>query len=248
MFMVEQRQRVRMALLERAREDERIVGAAITGSAARDAEDRWSDVDLFFGVADSIAVEETLGDWSAFMYRELGAIHHLDLHAGPAIYRAFLLGELLEIDLGFTRAAEFGPLGTGGFSVVFGDAAQRQPRSVDPGHLIGLAWHHVLRARISVERGALWQAEYCISSVRDHTLALACHRLGHPVAHAKGADNLPAAVTERVQEALVRTLEAGEVLRALRAATGALLCELRDSDSELAEILEQPLLEMADIS
>jgi hypothetical protein len=90
MFMVEQRQRVRMALLERAREDERIVGAAITGSAARDAEDRWSDVDLFFGVADSIAVEETLGDWSAFMYRELGAIHHLDLHAGPAIYRAFL--------------------------------------------------------------------------------------------------------------------------------------------------------------
>ncbi|MDP9843170.1 hypothetical protein [Streptosporangium lutulentum] len=248
MFTVDRRQYVRTQLLERAREDKRIVGAAITGSAARDAEDRWSDVDLFFGVVDGIAVEETLSDWSAFVYHELGAIHHFDLRAGSAVYRAFLLGELLEIDLGFTPAAAFGPIGGGGFRVVFGDAVERQPGSVDPGHLIGLAWHHVLHARISVERGALWQAEHWISGVRDHTLALACLRLGHPVAHAKGADQLPPDVTGPVQEALVRSLDAGELSRALGAATRAFLRELRETDSEVAGTLEKPLLDLAAVS
>jgi predicted nucleotidyltransferase len=44
MFTVDRRRQVRERLLERASEDSRIVGAAVTGSAARDAEDRWSDI------------------------------------------------------------------------------------------------------------------------------------------------------------------------------------------------------------
>ncbi|MEV0697625.1 hypothetical protein AB0I53_06860 [Saccharopolyspora sp. NPDC050389] len=106
----------------RGRADNR---AAITGSSARDAEDRWSDVDLFFGVADGNAVADVLGDWSAFVYRELGAVRPFDLQAGSAIYRAFLLSDLLEIDLGFAPAADFRPLGDGEFRVVLGEDAQR---------------------------------------------------------------------------------------------------------------------------
>jgi hypothetical protein len=248
MFTAERRQHVREQLLERAREDERIVAAAITGSAARDAEDRWSDVDLFFGVAAGISVEKTLNDWSAFVYRELGALHHFDLHPGPAVYRAFLLGDLLEIDLGFTHATAFGPRGAGEFRVVFGDAVERQTGYVDPGHLIGLAWHHVLHARICIERGALWQAEYWVSGLRDNTLALACLRLGQSVAYAKGADYLPPDITRPVQEALVRTLDAGELSRVLGVATRALLSELRETNAKVAEALEKPLLDLAAVS
>lgn len=157
MFTVDRRERVRTQLLDRARDDEQIASAAITGSAASGAEDRWSDVDLFFGVAGDVAVDDALKDWSAFVYRALGAVHHFDLRSASTVYRAFLLEELLEIDLGFTPAAEFGPYGSGGFRVVFGDAAERQPGfPTDPGHLVGLAWHHVLHARIALERGALW--------------------------------------------------------------------------------------------
>ena len=53
MFTPEERERVRAALVERAHEDPRITGAALTGSAARGEEDRWSDVDVFLGVDDS---------------------------------------------------------------------------------------------------------------------------------------------------------------------------------------------------
>jgi hypothetical protein len=244
MFTVDRRRRVREQLIERAREDERIAGVAVTGSAARGAEDRWSDVDLFLGVAEGVPVREVVGDWSAYVYGVLGAVHHFDLEAGPATYRAFLLEGLLEIDLGFTPAAEFGPLGDGDFRVVFGEAVERRPGSADPGHLIGLAWHHVLRARVCVERGALWQAEYWVSALRDHILALACLRLGHPAAYAKGADRLPPEVTAPVREALVRSLDAAELSRALGAAARALLGELRETDAEAAGTLEGPLLEL----
>src|SRR3954454_23204163 len=156
MFTTERREEVRAQLLARASDDARISGAAITGSAAGDAEDRGSDIDLFFCVADGAAVAGVLGDWSDFVYAELGALHHFDSHAGAATYRAFLLAEGLEVDLGFAPAPEVAPLGSGGFGVVSGEAADRQaPAPAGPQHLIGLAWHHVLHARVSIERGAV---------------------------------------------------------------------------------------------
>jgi hypothetical protein len=238
---------VRALLLERARADARIVGAAITGSAARDAGDRWSDIDLFFGVADAAAPADVLADWSAFAVRELGAVNHFDLHAGAATHRAFMLGDGLEVDLAFTPAAAFGPLGTGAFRVVFGEAAARRagPGTDDAGHLVGLAWHHVLHARTAIERGAPWQAEYWISGVRDHTIALACRRLGLPAVYAKGADALPAEIAAPLADALVRGLDRPELVRALRAATGALLGELEQTDPALAARLRPVLSELA---
>ena len=245
MFEVDRRERVRTQLLDRARDDERIVGAAITGSAASGREDRWSDIDLFLGVADSIEVEEVLGDWSSFIYRALGALHHFDLRPGTQIYRAFLLDGPLEIDLGFAPSSDFRPVGDGGFQVVFGTPAVRRALPpVDPGHLIGLTWHHVLHARIAIERGAPWQAEHWISAVRDHTITLACHRLGLPTSYAKGADALPPEVTGPIGEAFVRSLDTGELTRALRAATEAFLAELQVADPSILRTLQEPLREI----
>lgn len=246
MFEVDRRERVRTQLVERARTDERIVGAAITGSAASGREDRWSDIDLFLGVACGVEVEAVLGDWSSFVYRELGALHHFDLRPGTQIYRAFLLDGPLEIDLGFTPSRDFGPVGDGGFHVVFGTPAERRALpSVDRGHLVGLTWHHVLHARIAIERGAPWQAEHWISAVRDHTITLACHRLGLATSYAKGADALPPEVTGPIGEAFVRSIDTAELARALRAATEAFLTELRVADPSVFETLQEPLREIA---
>src|SRR5918997_1255502 len=111
MFTEADRDQIRARLLDRAREDRRVTGAAVTGSASRGAEDRWSDIDLFFGIAAEIPLGEVLGDWSEFMYQELGALHHFPLQSGPVIYRPFLLPGCLEVALVFTPAAEFGALG-----------------------------------------------------------------------------------------------------------------------------------------
>lgn len=245
MFTEADRERIRARLLNRARGDARITGAAITGSASRGGEDRWSDIDLFFGVAAGIPVEAVLGDWTEFMYEELGALHNFELQSGAATYRAFLLPECLEVDLAFTPTAEFGPLGTH-FQVIFGEAIERPP-AVQPArdHIVGMAWHHVLHARICIERGKLWQAEYWISGVRDHALALACLRFGLPVFYAKGVDGLPPEVTGRFEDALVRALARPELLRALGAVSRELLVELREADADIARRLDRPLSELA---
>jgi hypothetical protein len=235
-------------LLDRAGEDGRIVGAAVTGSAARGAEDRWSDVDLLFAVGAGVVVDEVVSDWSAFVYRELGALHHFDLRPGAAVYRAFVLGDALEVDLGFTPAAEFGPVGEGGFRLVVGEAVQARPGNDDPAHLIGLTWHHVLHARIALEREAWWQAEYWIRAIRDNTLSLGCLRFGLPSAYAKGVDRLPAELTEPALAAFARSLDAAELARALTAATGLFLAELEENDGDAFERLEKLLLERATYS
>jgi hypothetical protein len=246
-FTSGQRDTVRRRLLGLAEEDPRITGAAVTGSAADGREDRWSDIDLFFGVADHVALDEVVADWSGYVHGELGALHHFDLKVPAATYRAFLLPSCLEVDLGFTPASRFGPAGPQ-FRAVFGTAAQTPPASLpDPGHLIGLAWHHVLHARSSIERDKPWQAEYWISGIRDQTLALACLRFGESTDYAQGADALPSGATGELADALVRSLAPEELRRALRVAATQLLAELYATDPGQAQHLEPPIRELVDL-
>jgi predicted nucleotidyltransferase len=70
-FTSDQRDALRRQLLRLAEKDPRITGAAVTGSAADGREDRWSDIDLYFGVADDVALEAVVVDWTDYLYGEL---------------------------------------------------------------------------------------------------------------------------------------------------------------------------------
>lgn len=244
MFSESDRARVRTALLARAGEDDRLTAAAITGSHASGTEDRWSDVDLFFGVRDDVPIETVQAGWSASMYREFGAVHHFDLVAQGARYRAFLLGTGLQVDLGFAAGAGFAPMGQGAFDVVFGSAGPRRQTPPDVPFLLGMAWHHVLHVRAAVERGRLWRAEHWLAALRDVTLGLASIRHGLPWSYARGADDLPASVTGPLRRALPTSLTVEELDRALRVAATAVLTEVRQADAALAARLG-PLLTAA---
>lgn len=83
-----------------------------------------------FGVTED-ALPDVLADWSSWLYPHLGAVHHFDLRAGSVTYRAFLLADGLEIDVGFAPVSDFGPLGDGAFEVVFGDPVKRNDSEPD---------------------------------------------------------------------------------------------------------------------
>jgi len=237
LFTPDDREHVRARLLELAREDDRITGAALTGSAAEGTEDRWSDVDVFLGVADGVDHEHVLAEWSELIYEELGVLHHWDVRSGAAVYRVFLLPNCLQVDVAFVPAADFGARGPK-FRTVFGSPVKREhvpPPAFDD--LAGLGWLSILHSRASIERGRAWQAEYWVSSVRDQTLALACLRLGVPAFYAKRIHRLPTEVTLPLGETLVHSLEPEELRRALRAAARCFLDELRLHDPGLADRL-----------
>jgi hypothetical protein len=248
LFTPEERARLRSSLLERAAHDIRLTGAAITGSAADGREDRWSDIDLAFGVAEAADVANVLADWTAHMYEQHLALHHCDVRAGAWIYRVFLLPGTLQIDLAFVPASDFCALTTT-FRLVSGRA--NEPRHAGPpaaADLIGLGWLYALHARSSIARGSLWQAEYMISGVRDHGLALASIRHGLPAAHGRGIDRLPDEVKTAFEGALVRHLETAELSRAFRAAVAGLLREIHCVDPVLAARLEVPLRNLTEVS
>lgn len=237
MFTPEQRTQLRSELLAWAADDKRIASAAVTGSAAAGREDRWSDVDLAFGVADAAQLPEVLSDWTARMYAGNGAVHHLDVTAGAWIYRVFLLANGLQVDLAFVPAAEFRALAPT-FQLVFGAAGE--PGSFPapaPGDVAGYGWLYAVHARSCIARGKLWQAELMVSAIRDHGLTLACLRHGLPAAHGRGIDALPAQVLEEWSGSLVRALEPAELERAFAVCVRGLAEEIRRLDSELGERL-----------
>ena len=152
MFSPEQRSRLRSDLLEHAAQDQRISGAAITGSAAAESEDKWSDIDLAFGLANSGDQQSVLSDWTSYMYEEHSALHHLDVTAGMWIYRVFLLPGMLQVDLAFVEAAEFRALAPT-FRLVFGKANEsRHSPPLSPSGIIGLGWLYALHARSCIAR------------------------------------------------------------------------------------------------
>ena len=211
----------------------------MVGSLALNEGDRWSDLDLTFGVADEFSIHNVLEDWTRQIVDKFNAAHLFDLPSGASIYRVFLLPGCLQFDLSFTPASKFGAIGPK-FRLLFGNAVEKpylQPQSIH--ELFGYAVHHALRARFCIERGRYWQAEYWISSVRDYALAIACHRHNLPTAYGRGFDNLPTGVLEPFKSSLVSSLERDELLRALKAAIDGLLRESVEVQEMAAKVEPQ---------
>lgn len=238
-FTIGDRDRVRDRVLDMASSDPRIVAGAVVGSQAHDGGDRWSDVDLMFAVADDVSVGEVLESWTETVVREFGAVHLFDLPSGPIIYRVFLLPDSLELDLSFTPASQFGPSGPK-VRLVFGEVVEQPDEPPTPAEeLFGYAVHHTRHARVAIERGRYWLAEYWISAIRDHALHLACRRRGLDGWYGRDFDRLPAEVLNPSNDALVLSLEPAELRRALRSAVEALLGESAEAGEMVEQVQEQ---------
>jgi predicted nucleotidyltransferase len=243
-FTPDERADLRDALVAAARADPRIDGAALAGSSARGFTDRWSDIDL----ALSVATEHNavVDDWTARLYREHGAVAHLDVWAAGTLFRVFLLPGTLQLDVAFWRSSEFGATGPN-FKVLFGAAADKSPTPPPTAaSLLGMGWLYALHARSSIARGRAWQAEYMISGMRDQVLALACLRHDVPATQGRGTDDLPAEVTEPLVACLVRSLDPAELFRAFDATCTALADEAVRHDPALAARLADPLRELVE--
>jgi hypothetical protein len=257
MFTVEQRDALREYVLQLAEEDERVVGGAAVGSLAVDGGgDRFSDLDLTFGIADHVLTTEVLDDWTRTLIAERDAVHLVDLERDPTIYRVFLLPDALQFDLSMTPAARFRPAGPR-FRLLFGETASADsevPKRPAPGlfiptpavahDLFGWGVIYALHARACIERGRVLQAEHYVGAVRDHALSLACLREGVPAVQARGYDDLSGETLARFEDAHVGAAEPGSLRTALTASVRALMREGAEARLPHADTVEQRLAEL----
>jgi hypothetical protein len=255
-FSVEQRDALRERVLRLAQEDERVVAGALVGSLAVEAGDRFSDLDLTFGIADHVRVPHVLDDWTRTLIEELGAVRLVDLQRGPTTYRVFLLPDALQLDLSMTPAAQLRPAGPR-FRLLFGqtaaDVSGPTPPVVGdlfistpavPGDIFGWGVIYALHARACIERGRVWQAEHYVGAVRDHALSLACLREGLPPGQARGYDDLSPETLARLEDAHVGEVERGALRVALAACVVALLQEATEANLPHAHVVAERLGEL----
>ena len=241
-FTPEIRDRRLADLIGRARTDRRITGAALTGSGALDGADRWSDIDFALGIDGDR--DEVMADWTSFLYREHGVVHHMDVPFRSAIYRVFLLPDTLQIDIAFVPAAEFGATAPT-FRLLFGVAAEQPPTPAPSVRSqIDLGWLYALHVRSSIERGREWQAEHMLGGLRNAVLTLMCLRHGVPAVQGRGLHLLPPDATKAALATLVGSLDEAELRRSFRAAVELLLTETGHGDADLARKLRGPLQAM----
>jgi hypothetical protein len=242
MFTVEERERIRDRIVQMSREDKRLIAGALIGSTVAGG-DRWSDLDLTFGLADHAALDDVLADWKTRLASEFGAVHLMDLPSLSTVYRVFLLPNNLQVDLSFTPGNEFLARGLK-FRQLFGDPRERdQAKPSSPEHLFGLAVVYLLHARACIARVRLWEAEYCISAARDQALSLACQHRGLKTSYGRGFDDLPPETLKQFTRTLVGSLEETQLLQALGRCIEALLRNSEDV-SELASRIESQLREL----
>jgi len=254
-FTVEQRDALRERVLRLAGEDDRVVAAAAVGSLAVDGGDRFSDLDLTFGIADHVPVNEVLDAWTTTLIDELGAVRLADLERGQTMYRVCLLPDALQLDLSMTPAAQFRPAGPR-FRLLFGKTAAGQsavpappgelflPTPAVAGDLFGWGVIYALHARACIERRRVWQAEHAVGAVRDHALSLACLRQGLPAVRARGYDDLPAETLARFDGTHVRTVEPEALRAALAASVLALIQEGAHAALPSADVVAERLAEL----
>jgi hypothetical protein len=246
-FTVEQRDALREHVLQLAEEDERVVAGAAVGSLAVDGGgDRFSDLDLTFGIADHIPITEVLDDWTGTLIGDRGAVHLADLERGPTIYRVFVLPDALQFDLSMTPASHFRPAGPR-FRLLFGETAAGDSQVSKPpvAHdLFGWGVIYALHARACIERGRVWQAEHYVGAVRDHALSLACLREGVSAVQARGYDDLSAETLARFEHAHVSGLDPGPLRTALVASVLALMREGAEARLPHADVVAERLAEL----
>jgi hypothetical protein len=258
MFSVEQRDALLERVLGLGREDERVVAGAVVGSLAVDAGgDRFSDVDLTFGVAGEDQVADVLDDWTRSLINEVDAVPLVDLQRGPTTYRVFLLRDTLQLDLSMTPASKFRPAGPR-FRLMFGETAADDPEAAPPPargdlfistpavaeDIFGWGVIYALHSRACTERGRVWQAEHYVGAVRDHALALACLREGVTAVQARGYDDLSVETLARSEESHVGGLEPSALRAALAASVAALADEGIEADIPHAQVVAERLADL----
>lgn len=241
MFSPDDRTRLRKTLIEDARADDDVVGAALVGSAGTGNEDVWSDIDLVLQIGSHADPADVADRWTAQLYRHHHVAHHLDVVAGGVLYRVFLLPSSLQVDISFWPEDQFRATEPG-FSLIFGTpqpATKLRPPS--PEHEIGMAWLYALHSRSAIARGRTWQAVMMQDHLRDQLVLLACLRHGLNPHHGRGVDQLPATVLEAVGRARASSLTETELSRSHRALLGLLAREVRLHDDSLGQRLASPL-------
>lgn len=245
MFTVDERDGIRTALVERANQDPAITGAALVGSAARDAEDGWSDIDLVLQLGPDADESGVVREWSEYLSRLSPVADTFDMFAGGIRYRVYLLESSLQIDLSFWPYDQFRAT-EAPFRLLFGTpGTPTQPGYPDLDRTIGMGWLYVLHARSAAARDKLWQATMMLDELRGTIVTLMCIRSDLPYWHGRGVDQLSSDDRSKLELSRATRITTADLDGSRCKLTRLFLEEIRHLDKARADRLQPAFDQLA---
>lgn len=240
MFAPIDRSSFRESLVAYARADSQVVGAALVGSAARGAEDAWSDIDLVLQLAPDADEPAVVNRWTRWIDAEQGTADTFDVMAQGVRYRVFLLRSSLQVDVSFWPHDEFRAT-EDGFRLLFGTASPpTAPAPPDVDQMIGMGWLYALHARSALARGKLWQSILMLDDLRNQIVGLACVRQRLNPWHGRDVDRLPSDELEALADARAAHVTADAISLSKRKLCELFLAEIERHDPARASRLREP--------
>lgn len=135
-------------------------------------------------------------------------------------------------------------------TVVFGEATAPTAgmlRAVEP--LIGMGWLYAVHVRSSIARGRHLQALHMLNGMREQLTSLLCLRADLEPDQARGVDDLPWEVKDRLVATVAHGIEPGELVRVLTGLTQLLADQIEDSGpsaAALRAVLDEIVRDAAD--
>ena len=208
--------------------DERVVAAFLGGSYARDADDAYSDLDLYLITANE-AYEDFFAGRKAFI-RQLGEPVFLeDFHGGDADFVFFTFPDGIEVELGLGREGHFHHIHGGRYKVLLdkkgilagivflGYEPTRAEQIETLRRLVSWFWHDLSHHFITpMARGQIWSAYGALEDLRLTCVNLARLRQNFQ-AEAEGYEKVEQAIPVEQLAPLQATfcpMERGAMLQA----------------------------------
>lgn len=166
----------------------------------------------------------------------------LDVRAGPALYRVFLLTNSLQLDISFWPTGTLSPTGNEPLELLFGEVTTPTPHDPpDPYGLAGWGWLYALHARSAIARHRNWQGVQMLQGLRDQVISLSCLRHGVPPHQGRGVDQLPPSILVDLAATLPAEATSTALATAYTVAVQLLSDEIKHFDTALADRLSGPL-------
>jgi predicted nucleotidyltransferase len=241
-----EREEILNCILTSLKTDERIAGVLIVGSGAVGFDDEYSDIDLSVVVADDNNVHPVFCDYGETIEKLLSIIGHFEVKYGVHSYlHGFLTDNFLEIDIGFVCLSEL-TARKGRWNVAFDRSGrieeimqsswEKRPQKDIKGiylYRINSIWHHIIHVVIALKRNQPWKALHYLERVRNQTFELAGLRMGLEVDNFRQVDPMPEDFLSGLKQTLVISLDANEIMRALRLALKSFFYEAQNLDDML---------------
>jgi hypothetical protein len=254
LFTEEERHDTLEALLGALRQDERLAGVILVGSAAEGFDDRFSDIDLTVVVADQYPVADIFSAWITRIAGLFPVVSSFEVNYAENMFLGgFLLDNFLELDIGFLSLRDLFAKRSR-WQVAFDRSdqiegimrASWEKRSetgleIEYRRLLDSIWHYISHVTISVARGHTWRALHYLEIVRTRAVEMACIGRGLDPHHFRPVHQLPSEFLDGLQETLLVDTSDEKIYRALEKAAALFFAECHAIDQILAKDLSTEL-------